>query len=243
MADLGTMKQDLYRTLHLDSNTSGTLVAADVTKAIIEAIRFNKNQSFWSNVRQFSISTTQDQYRYSLPSDYVGLASDVLYKPQDNEQNIVLRERSVNWCEEQRYRGDIWDASISTGNPDFYGIDVHSHELVLIPVPYQDGDVVTFKYITDLGVPSFKYTSGAWTFYAPNSTVALTDSFSNAWFTDYYELTMNRAAFLLWTTVYGGSEEAQIKAQEHLKLWAEQLNKLRTDVTKRASKHQIRRYI
>lgn len=243
MADLGTMKQDLYRTLHLDAGATGTLAEADVTKAIIEAIRFNKNQSFWSNVKQFSISTTQDRYRYSLPTDFVGLASDVLYKPQDNEQNIVLRERTVNWCEEQRYRGDIWDASISTGNPDFYGIDVHSHELVLIPVPYQDGDVVTFKYIYDLGVPSYKYVSSTWTFYQPNSTVALTDTFTNGWFQEYYELTLNRAAFTLLSTVYGGTEESTIKAQEHLKLWIEQLNKLRTDVTKRASKHQIRRWL
>lgn len=244
MADLGTMKQDLYRLLRMDSNIAGTSVVTDVTKAIIEAIRFNKNQRFWTNERSHKFVTTSGQFRYPLPPDYLGLASDVFYSPSDDETyRAPLRQRTVDWCEEMKVRGDSWDTAINSGNPDFFAIDEATHEILLVPMPYQDGDQIDFKYVTDMGVPTFKYASSTWNFYQPQSSVALSDTFTNGWFTEYYELVLNRAAYTLFATVYGGTEEATMKAQEHLKLWAEQLNKLRTDASKRSSATSIRRWL
>lgn len=244
MSDLGTMKQDLYRVLRIDSTTVNTAAVADATKAIIEAIRFNKNQRFWTNERSSTIVTTSGQFRYPLPSDYLGLASDVFYQPADDQTyRAPLRQRTVDWCEEMKVRGDTWDTSINSGNPDFYAIDESTSEILLCPIPYVDGDKIDFKYITDMGVPSFKYVSSAWTFYQPGTTVALTDAFTNGWFTEYYELIFNRAAYLLLSTVYGGTEDSTVRANEHLKLWMEQLNKLRTDTARRSSSSTIRRWL
>lgn len=244
MADLGTMKQDLYRILRADENVTGTSVVSDVTKAIIESIRYNKNQRFWTNERTHKLVTTSGQFRYPLPADYLGLAGDVFYSPSDDETyRAPLRQRTVDWCEEMKVRGDSWDTAINSGNPDFFAVDESTHEILLCPVPYQDGDQVDFKYITDMGVPSFRYVSNAWTFYQPSSTVALADTFTNGWFTEYYELVLNRAAYTLLSTIYGGTEESTVKAQKHLELWAEQLNKLRTDSARRASAMSIRRYL
>jgi len=239
------MVKQLMTELHFDNNTTGTQAETDAKVAIIDSINFTKRQKAWFNERRHTIYSSDGVFGYPLPNDFMGLVGNVYYTASDNDPltRVVLRYRSPEWCEEHKSRGEEWDTSVNSGNPDFYSIDAGANEMLLVPIPYQDGDKIEFKYVVDDGVPTYKVVSTTWTFYLPNSSETLPATFTNVWFTSAYRMIFARAAYYLLTGAYGGTEAAMVKGTEYIKQWAEELNKLRAETKSKASPRGVRRHI
>lgn len=244
MSNWATMKQDLLRDLHFDTTTSGSNADNDVSRAIIDAITFNRRYDFGFTRGKADIYTISDQYEYPLPEGFLGITGDVWSTPSlDTTGRYTLKNRPIDWMEKNRYRVNGQDRTLNTGDVGYYGINVATKSIVLSPVPSDDGTLIEFYYHYDPGTPDFIYTGSAWAFYDPGTTTAITGTYTNAWFTDAYRLTFNRAAYYLLTGPHGGTEEAAMKAQQYMQQWSEELNRLRGDFAKYTGNREIRRYL
>lgn len=244
MSDWATMKQDLLRDLHFDTTTSGSNADNDVSRAIIDSIKFNRRYDFGFTRGKADIYTISDQFEYPLPEGFLGITGDVWSTPSlDTTGRYTLKNRPIDWMEKNRYRVNGQDRTLNTGDVGYYGINVATKSIVLSPVPSDDGTLIEFYYHYDPGTPDFVYTGSAWAFYDPGTTNAISGTYSNAWFTDAYRLTFNRAAYYLLTGAYGGTEEAAMKAQQYMQQWSEELNRLRGDFAKYVGNREIRRYL
>lgn len=245
MADLATMREHLLRDLHIDTEPSGSEGTDDVTKAIIESIAYNRRFHLKFTEKKTTIVTEGGKRDYTLPADFISLVSEPYIQTSTESYNkVLLHYRPMDWIEENEMRGTEWETAITTGEPRFYGIDKSTKKLCLVPIPDSSGHIVRFTYQFDPGTPHFKYTSNAWTYYEPGTlekTIAAT--YTNLWFTEGYWLIYNRAAYLLWTRTYGGTEEATMRSQLHLQQWAEELARLRTESAKYDSPSEVRRWI
>lgn len=240
------MRQMLYRVCHSDTTTSGSEAESDVTRAIIESIGYNRRYNFGWNEAVYQFYTEQDMARYDLPRDFVTMAGEVFYSSTSDGSVLSKRPmkwRSLEWVESNKFVITDGNEYLDSGVPYFYAIDPKGKRLVLSPTPSTTNDLIEFSYIRDPGTPRFKYTGSAWAFYLPDSDDAISATFTNEWFNEGFYLIFNRAAFILWSREMGGTEEATIRAQEHLKLWADELARLRAETARLVSGKEIVRHI
>lgn len=244
MSDYQTMKEHLLRDIHIDTAPSGSEGGDDVTKAIIESIKYNRRYKFGFNTAKHKFYTDANVRGYKLPLDFMSLVSDpYIQSAEDSYNKRRLVYRPMDWVEENEHRGTEFETSINSGTPIAFSIDTSVKQMELIPIPSSSGDVVTFTYHLDPGTPVAKYTGSAWVYYAPNTQDTLAATYTNAWFVEGYELIYNRAAYILWSRVMGGTEEAGMRGAEHIKQWAEELNRLRAEDNKYQSVSELRRWI
>lgn len=240
--NLATMKQQLLRDLHIDSTTSGSVADSDVSLAIIESIRYNRRFNLGFNRTQCSLITEVNINKYDMPADYLGLCSEVVYRTLNDgtSSGRVLKFRPLDWVEVNRYDDVEGVSPIDLGYPWTYSIDPKGKRLVLSPVPSITGERIEFDYVRDCGTPEFKYTGSAWAFYNPGTTDAIASTFSNEYFTEAYHLIYNRAAFILWSRPYGGTEEAAMRGQTSLQMWAEELSRMRAEANRVVGGNAVR---
>jgi len=245
MSDRQTMKEHLLRDLHIDTLPSGSEAGDDVDKAIIESIRYNRKFLFTFNQAKAKLRTVANSRTLSLPVDFLGLITEPYIQTSEDAYNKrKLVSRTLDWIEENEWRGTEWETAITTGEPRFYAMDPSNKTINLVPIPQDDGELITFTYHKDPGTPTYKYTGSAWAFYTPfTDSETLAATYTNEWFKEGYHLVYNRAAYLLWTRVFGGTEEASIRAAEHLKQWAEEVNSLRAEGAVFQAPTEIRRWI
>lgn len=242
--DLRTAVKRLVRKLRLDSTTSGNVAEQDAKIAIIEAMNFNKHTAFWFNRSKFKIGTKSESFRYKLPSDYVSIIGKPLFNSSSNESATRrhLDYRPLDWCEEQKWRGTETEMTINTGSPEVYSIDESTNEMLLIPVPYVDGESVELDYLSDCEIPEYKHDGSSYVFYYKGTTDTLSDSFTNAWLENAFELIVSYAGYKLLSFEYGGEGDVEA-ANRYQSQWAMELMKLRGENSKRASVRSIARHI
>lgn len=242
MSDLATMKQQLLRDIHIDSTTSGSVADSDVSLAIIESIKYNRRYNLGFNQTTGVLLTEANVQKYQLPADYLGMSGEVLYSTSSTgtDGKKALVNRPLDFVEVNRYLDEEVSSSLEIGTPWCYGIDPKDKRIAFSPIPSSTGERIEFTYVRDCGTPEFKYTGSAWAFYKPNTLDAITGTFTNEYFTDAYYLVYNRAAFILWSRPRGGTEEATIRAQASLQMWAEELSRMRAEANKIVSGAAVR---
>lgn len=127
--------------------------------------------------------------------------------------------RTADWVEEYKYTGTDpmhvgdWEAGIESGPP--HSVAVFNGELLVVPIPSTTGDYVGGRYVKDIGTPTYKHDGSAWVFYQPDGTTPLTDTYTNAWFTDGRDALRTRAMYYLQTNIYRDIENAQVALAEN----------------------------
>lgn len=241
--DLQTMKKQLLREIHIDTTTSGSVADTDVTLAIIESINYNRRYHLGWNEGQCVITTDASVKHYTLPSDFLGLAGEVLYSSSTSDSSTGKRRlasRPLSWVEANMNVTVDGADYINEGLPWAYAIDPKDKRIVLSPTPSSAGETLEFPYIKDCGTPEFKYTGSAWAFYKPGTIDTLTATYTNEYFSQGYWLIFNRASYILHTGVNGGTEEATVRAQSAIQRWAEELNRLRGEAVRIAGPRDVR---
>ena len=249
MSNWATMKHNLLRDLHIDTTTTGSPADTDCGRAIIESIQFNRGHNLGWNQAYFTFVTSENQFDYPLPSDYLSLSGDVYYSvATDSDTTVygkrVLKSMPMGWLRENRYRVNETGQYVDVGIPGYFGIDPASMRMHLSPAP-ADEALIEYAYLKDPGTPWFKSDGSTWSFYSPNSDDTLAATYRNEWFDvdKGYNLVLNRAMYIMCVRGYGGTEETDARGAAALRLWAEELNRLRAEANKVVSTGNIRRRI
>lgn len=262
--NLATMKAMIIRELHQDMSTVSTTVSNDVTIAIIEAINQNRRYPFHFNTGRYFAETVPNQYFVELPKKFLGVIGSVYYTPVygNTPSDIASGSRSaitsissgarypmmsasVDMIEEYRLKGTDYGSESSTGRSNMYAIDTSGMpaRIILNPVPTEI-DQIDFRMIYDLGTPDMIYASNTWNFYEPGTETAISeDTFSTDWFRLAPDLIKYRALYVLWSGVYGGTEEAGNMAMIALGKWKEAYTRLVGETNRMTSSNRIRPWI
>ena len=251
MSNWATMKHQLLRDSHIDSTSSGSLVDTDISRAIIESILFNRGYNLGWNNAEYEFDTVDNQQSYELPIDYLRLTSDVFFS-SINDSDIPygkrpLRNRPMSWIRESVTNAVSDSTSIhyDTGTTTCYGIDPGQRKMFLSPVPTGGPWRIDYSYMKDPGTPTFKSDGTTWTIYSPNTEDAIATTYTNEWFdvNKGYHLILNRAMFIISNRGYGSIEEMATIGANALRMWAEELNRLRAEANRVVSISEVRKYI
>jgi hypothetical protein len=195
MSNIATLREELKADLHLlvDDTT--------VNRAICKAARFSRDQRRYFSERTFSFALTQGTATYvngnGPPADLVEIVGPVLYLLVDGSEDDRREVRRITSREYDAYKV----GGTSQSQPDVF--DYWAGQLRLYPTPISSTDVLTGRYVRDLGVPEVRYEAGAFAFYAPDGVRKLStaelDAFTSDFF-DYqggYAQMRTRAAYVL----------------------------------------------
>lgn len=213
-----------------------------VDRAIVEALRYHRADHFWFNEGYFELVTTQGQWAYDLPADFIRQIGHVYFtrasSPTDRK---VLRNKTSDYVEQARYLGTdpdhwgTWESGMSSGTPSCYAL--YDGQLVLSPMADTTGDKINGRYVRDLGIPTVLYDGSNWQLYLPNtSSTTLPATYTNDWYKDGQDLIRTRTNYILYTRYYKNPDAAQSAAMEN----AEALVRMRTEFTRRRSPRTIR---
>lgn len=248
MSNWITIKHNLLRDMHIDTYTTGTQADYDVGRAVVESILFNRKHNFGWNTAEHLFTTDPQVREYPLPKDFLQLNGSVFSSIETDTSTIygkrVLRWAPMSWIRENAYRIGTDGEYLSLGVPGAFGIDPTSRKMNLSPAP-TDVARIEYSYLKDPGTPWYKSNGTDWTFYAPNSDDTLADTYTNEWFDvdKGYYLILNRALYIMASRAQGGTPEMDQKAQNALRLWAEEKNRLTAEASQLVSGSEIRKYI
>lgn len=191
-------------------------------RALVEALRFHRSDHYWFNEGYFDLLTTADTYRYKLPDDFVRQIGELYRSPSGSPTaRYRLANRTVDFVTQYRHVGTdpdrwgSWEAGISSGPPSSYAY--FNGELVLQPIPDTSSDIISGRYVRDLGIPSIKYDGTNWLLYEPwSQTTTLPATFTNAWLTEGQDLIRSRAVHILQQRYYRNPEAAQAALFENV---------------------------
>lgn len=240
--NIGTMVAAILSEVHTATSTA---TQNDAMVCIIEALRYNRTHETSFNKKKFYLSLEADTPDYPLPIDYLGVIGKVKYHTTSaltDERELL--DGGIDLVERFQYI-DEFDNSWDTGEVFAYAIDDEGKRIIFGPAPSTDGGVVSFRYLADLGTPSYTISGSTYTFLKPFSSDALTvtDTYTNKWLTEGQDATRCRAIYYWWSRAYGGTQEADIKAQKSLIQWQDAINALRAESAKKISNFEVRRYI
>lgn len=220
-----------------------------VDLAIADAFRRVRNEQFWFNTSSFTFATVDDVGDYPLPSDFLSLIGNAYYTPNgtDDTGRYPLVQVTLEELEEYKYKQD-WDGEEIVGNARRCALDYSGRRLYLAPTPSDDGDKVFFRYLKDLGTPTYTVsaTASAPPSLSPTVTMlgpdgqTLPSDFTNDWFKHGFAMLAHLTVHILWKDYHGGSEEATIKANESLSSYLEELSRLRGETSMKIDGARIR---
>jgi hypothetical protein len=154
-----------------------------VWRAICASIRFHASNRLWFSERYFQFTLTAGRGSYA-PGDGFGLPGD-LVEIVGNRVKLWYggdegQSQGVEWLSNEEF--DLrreWDST--QGTPDGWTYD--GRRLKLTPTPNSSTDVLTGPYVTNIGVPKFRYNSstGAYDFLTPEGATLAAD-YTNDWF-------------------------------------------------------------
>lgn len=229
MANWGTIKQDILETI--DKPNDGALVE----RALCESLRFLRTMRFWWNEKKLEIPTAVDEGEYDLPGDFLGFVGKVFYVDESSaETKRELVPRTMDWLEANRYAGPEWEPTLSSGRPLYYALS--SRKLFLAPIPDSAADLISARYLYDLGTPQESYSGSAWTVYAPNTETAIASTFSHEFFKEGYDILKHRTIYTVYDNVWKDPENAQ----RHLQKFLEALDRIRSETTRRKAGRELR---
>jgi hypothetical protein len=120
------------------------------------------------------------------------------------------------------------ESDSTPGTPDAWCYD--GRRLKLTPAPNNSTDVVTGSYVTNIGVPRFKWNGTSYDFYTPEGTT-LTGDWSNDWLqTEFAEaMIRNRVMYELMKTLRDPESETYLGA------WLESKSQLEQETDSKTS--------
>ena len=224
-----------------------------VDVAIADAIRFVRSEALWFNGALHSFTTIEDQYRYKLPDDFLGLRGKVRVTPSSSSTSgrYAMQEGTTDEVEDQLYSGSDFGASQERGYAKKFAIEFFGKEMLIAPIPDPGGDLIEFKYTKDLGCPVYTVSttssaspslSTTVTLLGPNGET-LPSTFTNEWFGEGFKLIKERALYELFTRFHTGTEESVIGAQGALQRFLEELNRLRKEAAQQQSNMKVRKHL
>lgn len=247
MANWGTMVSELTRLLKADSTASGSTVEDDCKRAIIESIMYNRRRFLGFNQATAVIAIENGVQRYPMPQDYLSLTGPVFWSniptsTSDLQGRKELISRPLAWVEKQTYRIPGSSEYRFLGDSVAYAIDQQNGEIVLSPVPGSSISQLDFHYLRDPGTPGMSSSSGVWTFTVPKSEDTISNTFTNDWFEvgRGYHLVLNRAMYILWARIFGGTEESAVFQENALRMWGEELARLTGEASRYTSVSDVR---
>lgn len=224
-----------------------------VDAAIYTALTKLRSEPLYINMAKWNFYTEASEKRYPLPKDYVSIRGRVYCTPSgsDERSNYELLPKTVDELEDMKYSSLDFDSFVYEGNPRHYGVDYSGKEFVLFPIPSITGDNIFFRYTKDLGTPKLSVSITSST--PPSNTATMTllspdggtleSTFTNAWFTEAFDLVRAFALYNLWTRWHGGSDSSANKAKDALIQFLDEMNRIRGESAIRQSVHSIRRYL
>lgn len=244
MSDLTSLRAIIKSRIHQNSGW--------VDAAIADAFRFVRNEELSFNASQTTIDTVADQIAYPLPDDFLSVRGRIYYTPANSDQTgrYPLKATTLDDVETFRYTDD-WEGDEIVGTARKVAIDFAGKQLYLAPTPSDDGDEVFFRYTRDLGTPVYTATTTSSAPPSLSSTVTLLgpdgqtlpSTFTNEWFKQGFQLLTAKAVQILWSQYHGGTEEAQLQAQNAQLAYLEELLRLRGESASKTNHLEIRRHI
>jgi hypothetical protein len=225
VSNWGTVREQIIDEARKPNSVQAELDRA--MRAMVESIKFNSTSHFYFNESRNEVSLLSGIYNYPLPTDFV----ELIGRPSFLTAGASGPGKPLDYSstdEIEAWVGGVEGAGDSSG-PKLYSL--YDSELLLFPVPTNTGDKIKFRYVKDVGVPSGSF-NVTWSFKQPNGS-AMTDAYTNEWFTDGKDLTIHRALYYLWTRVYQGEDRAAANAQAALGNWLEEKNRLTRLTTKK----------
>lgn len=219
MADIQTAVQDIIRPLHLDSNTLGSNVVADVKRELIRAMRYYENEASWFLLDKILIPLKQGVTEYELDPYYQTIVGTPLYLPDVSQPEICWPVKLMSFSDLRQYTrtGDeMWaGTTVNEGQVRAIGISPAEGTLNVAPVPDSDISGLEMTIARSSTIPSYSYSGSTWTFKDPDGVTALSDTFENVWLKYAYDLIVTRAKAKLLYETYGGSDAAERKATQY----------------------------
>jgi len=145
VSNIATMREELKSDLHLLADDT------TISRAICKAARFSRDQRRYFSERTFAFTLTQGTAVYTPgngpPADLVEIVGPLLY--------LLVNGSSDDKRQVYRVTSREYDArtvgGTSQSQPDIF--DYWAKQLRLYPTPISSTDVLTGRYVRDLGVP------------------------------------------------------------------------------------------
>lgn len=172
---LGTMVQQILDDLHLLVDT------ARVKRAIVTSLQFHRSNRLFFSERplEFTLTSGRKDYApgdgYGLPADLVELVGRKLFLRLNGSPT---QTQHVDWVTPEEL--DLQTSYNDTNGWPLYW-NFNGVRLTLWPTPNRSTDIVTARYVTNIGIPKFRWNGTSYDFFAPEG-VTLTDDFTNSWF-------------------------------------------------------------
>lgn len=242
--NLGTMRTRILRALFQDQDTTEQKILDDVNNAIVESIRHLSFDRYPFNQRDFIINVVDGQSSYDLPADYLAMTGKV-YFTQDGGFTRVIDCLPIQQALESF--GDIPNISSTayipgTASVPFIGIDGVLKKVILSPALNLSPGTISFRYIADVGMLSVIYESSAFVIKRGVETIN-SSTHTSPWFTEGFHLLLHRALHLLWSEVYGGTEESVMKSKVEYERYQEEVKRLNNVLSTSSKTTRHRGYI
>jgi len=234
MADLATVMQTVIRTLHLDSETVGSLATADVKREIIDAMEYYSTEAPWFLIEDMRITLSSGVEKYNLGDFLENVHPRVRYIPDITATDEVRYPMQFVSFDRLRnnidYTNDIGSGSevITSPFPRFCAVEPGTQFLWVSPKPDGSNTAIELKVTRQKQVPLYSYSASTWTFTEPDGVGSLGDTFENFWLKYAQKLIEYRAIAQLLIGPYGGSEASESKAAVYKQLEQQELNRLRS---------------
>lgn len=152
-----------------------------IWRKICDSIRFHASNRLWFSERPFNFALTAGRASYApgdgfgLPADLVEIVGRKLYLWYGGSESS---SQSVEWLSSDEFDcRKEWDTT--TGTPDGWTYD--GRRLKLVPTPNSSTDILTGDYVTNIGVPKFRYNGSSYDFFTPDGA-ALSADYTSDWF-------------------------------------------------------------
>ena len=192
------------RTLDEISKPFGGPDEIAVKRALISAMRHYRYHHFWFNEGNVEWDTILGKQSYKPNSgaddDYEDntFPTDLL-RPVQIYMQVSDRWHNLRGVTMDEIRWNVPTDS-TDGYPDEWAW--FAEQMWFAPVP-NGAYTVRMDYVKDLGIPTYQYESGIWTFYANEvDSELLYDAYTNAWVVHAEELIRARAKADLFTNYY-----------------------------------------
>lgn len=186
----------------IGDETGRSTDADAVKKAIVSSIRFYRNKRFWFNEQRSTTFTTcvVGQYEYAATTDYPAPLIEIDSLQIVKSTNAIYPMLRVTLARMREMHG----SDNLQGVPQWW--TWHHKKFIIHPTP-NSAYVIRGDYLQDIGTPSYTWNGSAWAFLGENA-VAITDAYTNDWFTTAEEVIRHRAKGILFAEYLGNSQRA-----------------------------------
>jgi hypothetical protein len=192
------------RTLDEISKPFGGPDETAVKRALISAMRHYRYHHFWFNegVATFQTILSKQSYKANDGSDddyEVNTFPSDLLRPVQIYMKISDRWHNLEGVTFDEIRWNVPTDSVE-GYPDEWAW--FNEQMWFAPVP-NGAYTVRIDYVRDVGLPTYQYQGGVWTFYKNEVTAELlSDTYTNEWIVHAEELIRARAKADLFVNYY-----------------------------------------